>query len=163
MEEMDEALINNWNSRVTPQDEVIHVGDFSFHDADKTARIIERLNGNITLIWGNHDKVIQKNNNLKKMFNHTADVIQLYEDDPTARGGKQALFICHYAHLVWNKSHHGSFMIHGHSHGSLKYPYPMKIMDVGVDPCGYFPVSYQQIKAHMDKVPRPHQNDHHGV
>jgi calcineurin-like phosphoesterase family protein len=54
-EEMDEALVENWNKTVKPSDEVIVIGDFSFYGADKTREISRRLQGKKTLILGNHD------------------------------------------------------------------------------------------------------------
>lgn len=53
VEEMDEALVTNWNSVVTPNDEVYVLGDVVLK---KTALpIMDRLNGSKTLIRGNHD------------------------------------------------------------------------------------------------------------
>ena len=37
----------------------------------------------------------------------------------------------HYAHRTWDKSHHGSLHLYGHSHGTL--PGVGRSMDVGVD------------------------------
>jgi calcineurin-like phosphoesterase family protein len=57
-EEMDETMIANWNSVVTPDDFVYHLGDFAFGRGSK--ELIEpyarRLNGRIILIRGNHDR-----------------------------------------------------------------------------------------------------------
>ena len=50
-EEMDEALIANFNERVKPGDTVYHLGDFSF--AKDPARVFRRLNGTIHLVLGN--------------------------------------------------------------------------------------------------------------
>src|SRR5687767_6005129 len=56
VEEMDEAMITNWNDRVRPGDTVYHLGDFTFYRReDQQRRIIDSLNGNIKLILGNHD------------------------------------------------------------------------------------------------------------
>src|SRR5687768_12282338 len=55
VEQMDEALVANWNSVVGPQDVVYHLGDVSFHDKRTTASILRRLNGHIHLVPGNHD------------------------------------------------------------------------------------------------------------
>lgn len=52
---MNEVLIQNWNSVVNPEDEVIHLGDFSFNER-VVAEILPRLNGKKTLVLGNHDK-----------------------------------------------------------------------------------------------------------
>lgn len=55
-EEMDEQLIKNWNSVVGPDDVVIHCGDFAlYHDKEKIAEVVQRLNGRKILILGNHD------------------------------------------------------------------------------------------------------------
>lgn len=54
-EEMDEAIIKNWNSVVSKEDMVFHLGDFSFRNKYDTSEIVSRLNGRIVLIKGNHD------------------------------------------------------------------------------------------------------------
>ena len=66
---------------------------------------------------------------------------EIYVQDKTAPQGRQHIVLCHYAMLVWNKSHHGSWMLHGHSHGTLKYPFAAKILDVGVDSHNFYPIS----------------------
>ena len=50
MEEMNEAMIENWNRVVAPHDDVYHLGDFAFGGAEA---ILTRLKGNIHLIRGN--------------------------------------------------------------------------------------------------------------
>ena len=54
--EMDEKLIENWNSIVTDEDTVYVLGDFSdYADAKKEAEILGKLNGTKFLVMGNHD------------------------------------------------------------------------------------------------------------
>lgn len=55
VEEMNEALIQNWNEVVHPEDKVYHLGDVCWkkHLMDS---IFPRLNGEKILIKGNHDK-----------------------------------------------------------------------------------------------------------
>ena len=57
VEEMNQALIDNWNSVVGPDDHVYHLGDFCFGNVEKWNAILEPgvLNGHIHLILGNHD------------------------------------------------------------------------------------------------------------
>lgn len=43
VDEMDEALVNNWNKVVTPKDIVYHLGDVIF---SKNHSILRRLMGN---------------------------------------------------------------------------------------------------------------------
>jgi calcineurin-like phosphoesterase family protein len=51
--EMNEALIAKWNARVGEGDLVYHLGDFARGDWDP---ILARLNGDIVLIRGGHDR-----------------------------------------------------------------------------------------------------------
>jgi calcineurin-like phosphoesterase family protein len=54
VEEMNEALIENWNKVVKPNDRVYHLGDFCF--GPHNIQIAGRLNGQKRLVMGNHDK-----------------------------------------------------------------------------------------------------------
>jgi len=56
VEEMDEAMIKNWNGVVSKKDKIFVVGDVSFHNKERTTEIIQQLNGNKILIIGNHDQ-----------------------------------------------------------------------------------------------------------
>ena len=54
-EEMENKIIENWNSSVFVNDEVFLLGDISAYDKERTISIIKRLNGKKSLIIGNHD------------------------------------------------------------------------------------------------------------
>lgn len=56
VQEMNEALINNWNSVVTQDDTVYVLGDFSLGFSE-VERYSSRLLGKKFLIPGNHDKL----------------------------------------------------------------------------------------------------------
>lgn len=150
VEEMDEAMIAGWNSRVKPGDIIYHMGDFSFHRKKEAVdNIVDRLNGQIHLIYGNHDRkgVMQCD---KFAWKGVLKYIKI--DD-------QKIMLCHYAMRVWRASHHGSWMLYGHSHGTLSEW--GKSLDVGVDDWDYMPISFQEIKMVMDGR-RPELVDHHG-
>lgn len=53
--EHDEAIIANWNSVVGPEDDVYVLGDLMLGDNKHGVECVERLNGTIHLIRGNHD------------------------------------------------------------------------------------------------------------
>ena len=55
IEEMDNALISNWNNVVSKNDTVYVLGDFIWSKQQEWPSILERLKGNIVLIKGNHD------------------------------------------------------------------------------------------------------------
>lgn len=159
--EMDTKMIENWNSVVKPEDTVFHLGDFAFAEEDRIDWIVSQLNGQKFLIYGNHDKAIKKSKKIQSRFGWCKDYYELYVEDAEVSGGKQLIVLCHYAMVVWNKSHRGSWMLHGHSHGNLKYPFIGRIMDAGVDPQGYFPISYDQVKAKMHAIKNVSNLDHH--
>jgi len=120
---MREDMITKWNSKVQRGDVVYHLGDFAFCDKTSTEKILNRLSGTIRFIRGNHDKVIKGS-----LVDHFDWVKDYYEF--THEGRK--IVLCHYAFEVWNKSHHGSWHLHGHSHGTLEFK-NIKRLDVGVD------------------------------
>lgn len=55
VQEMDEAMIKNWNSVVDREDTVLHLGDFGLGKREYIRDIIGKLNGKKILIKGNHD------------------------------------------------------------------------------------------------------------
>jgi len=143
----DEALIANWNNKV-PQDGIVyHLGDFSFNK-DNTRKIANRLNGQIFLIKGNHDKGIER---CSDCFGWIKYYYELKVKDPDARGGTRKIILSHYAMRVWNGSHYGNFMLYGHSHNSLPDDPNALSFDVGVDCHNYTPISYQDVKRIMNK------------
>lgn len=54
VDDMNEALVENWN-KVVPEDGIVfHLGDFAFGGSNVWNEITPRLNGQIHLILGNH-------------------------------------------------------------------------------------------------------------
>ena len=155
IDEMKNALIYNWNSVVQPDDLVYHLGDFAFSDAKEATTIAKRLNGRKHLIWGNHDKTLRKSKEFMSQWIWCEELAEIW-------AGDQKIVLCHYPLLVWNKSHYGSWNVHGHCHGSLPVDKTSLRIDAGVDVWNYFPVSYEEIKKVMDKREfKP--IDHHGA
>lgn len=56
VEEMDRFMIEKWNKTVKKEDLVLHLGDFSFYNKEKTKEIVTKLNGTIEILVGNHDR-----------------------------------------------------------------------------------------------------------
>ena len=53
--EMNEYIIEKWNSVVKNNDTVYHLGDVGFGSLQEVKNLIERLNGTKILLKGNHD------------------------------------------------------------------------------------------------------------
>lgn len=137
VEEMDETIINNYNSVVSSNDIVYHLGDFAFRDFYQYRK---RLNGNIVLIKGNHDYARLKPRHYN-MFKSVHDILEL-------KLNGESIMLCHYAMRTWNKSHFNAWHCYGHSHGRLEGQ--GKSCDVGVDANNYTPISFLQLKLIME-------------
>lgn len=161
VEDMTEKMIKLWNKQVNPDDTVYHLGDFAFGKIEQIEELIPKLNGHLTMITGNHDKEVKKN---RRRLLDSGLVDNIYGEHELYVNGQ---FIClyHYGCRVWNKSHHGSWHLFGHSHGSL--PPFGKSVDVGFDApfvtgkAEYRPLSFYEIKDFMDKQVSE-VVDHHG-
>ncbi len=57
LEDMNETMIENWNSVVQPGDKVYHLGDVFFGDKEWFKKSWPRLKGKKRLIVGNHDDI----------------------------------------------------------------------------------------------------------
>ena len=158
---MDETLIENWNEIVAETDEVYIIGDLSFRPPEKTGQILDRLKGKKTLIKGNHDKRLLKKH--PEVFSSRGiEVFELLEIAPLVEDKKQPITLCHYPMKVWNHSHTGSWMLHGHSHGTLPDDPHSLIMDVGVDCHGYSPLLIDEVYDKMF-LKQWKAADHHGT
>lgn len=156
VKEMDDALIDNINSMVHTNDILYHLGDFTFkRDYRDISDYRERIKcKNIYFIYGNHDHEIKKSRDLQLMFISCRNFAEIRD-----RG--QDITLCHYALRVWNKSHHGTWHLYGHSHGSLPDDPNSLSFDCGVDCHNYKPIYFEQIEAIMSKKEfKP--IDHHG-
>lgn len=58
--EMNDTIINNWNNIVNSNDIVYHLGDFFLGSKYDLKDIVDKLNGTIYLIRGNHDRLSVK-------------------------------------------------------------------------------------------------------
>ncbi len=156
VEEMNEKIIENWNSVVSKDDVVFYGGDLSFGKYQETKELVYQLNGKIYFIMGNHDNY----SDIVKMgrFEKVLDLIDLTVKDDTAldkQGDSQHIVISHYPILSHNRKRKNSFHVHFHTHGSIKrdpiydWYYKGLIIDAGVNCIDYHPISYTQVKEIM--------------
>jgi calcineurin-like phosphoesterase family protein len=144
--EMDEILVRRWNEKVGPEDLVYHLGDVALLPPAKLRPLLDRLNGRIFLITGNHENVALA---CADRFDWIKPYYELTLDDPDASRGKRHIMLFHYAMRVWNASHYGTWHLYGHSHGDLPNDDTSLSIDVRVDCHNFYPLSYQDVKAIM--------------
>lgn len=137
IEEHDETLISNWNSRVTSEDIVFCLGDFSYKSSKDADQYLSRLNGKKFLIIGNHD------NQNSILADGWEMAIPYQEMD--LNGTK--ITLCHYPIEEWNGYFRGAWMLHGHVHGMTNtVAIKENRVDVGVDNFNFTPATFEEIK-----------------
>ena len=159
VEEMDEGLIQNWNRVVGKDDIVFHLGDFAFAPNSQWKKLIDRLNGHIHLILGNHDVVRWPGDKIMELFDGVYQQIILKIDERT-------VYLNHFPFLCFAHSNpylygdNYAINLFGHVHsgplskgddiGRLQYLFPTQY-DVGVDNNNFFPVSWTQVESIINK------------
>lgn len=156
VEEMNETLIRNWNETIPEDGVVFHLGDFAMGGSQEWSRILDRLNGRIYLILGNHDmKCIRQG--FMGRFEHVTQQM-------TIRVGGQAIVLNHNPFLAYGGAYRDVWQLFGHVHSGplsgkgkdvgsstgkdiprLWMLFPNQY-DVGVDNNGFRPVSFAEVK-----------------
>ena len=152
VDEMNERIIANWNEVVSEDDIIFHLGDFCLGGAAEWTRLLDRLNGKIYLIMGNHDRKNIRQGFMDR-FEHVA--MQMHIEV-----GKQRIYLNHYPFLCFEGGYKDVWQLFGHVHtrksntgidaGRLQYLYPTQY-DVGVDNNNFAPVSFEQVKKIIGK------------
>lgn len=168
VEEMNEAIINNWNSVVGEDDHVYHLGDFCFGGVGKLNSIImpdengkKKLNGHIHLILGNHDPDRISKSDYSDFFEEITYQKYLILDG-------WSVFLNHFPFLDFSNNYDTKVIqLHGHIHSSPNNTGTLnneryKVLkwnqyDVGVDNNNYKPVSWKEVKAIIESR-RPQEN-----
>jgi calcineurin-like phosphoesterase family protein len=142
LDAMNEALIANWNARVTPRDTVYIIGDFMYRIGDEAELLLGRLRGQKHLILGNHDSAWTKKVPLEKYFQSVARLSVI-------NTGFCKATLCHYPMM----SFEGRFLIHGHIHNQTNDTYwPLlrtmeNALNTSVEVNDYRPVSFDELVA----------------
>jgi calcineurin-like phosphoesterase family protein len=138
-EEMNEVLVDNWNSVVKPGDVVYHLGDVAMGGKkayDELGVLLNRLNGSKRLIVGNHDDIpfLSKGGWFKKV-----EMWRVWSDKP--------LLFTHVP--IHEDSIHervlqaGGVNVHGHIHDTPSPKGPYKC--VCVEQTNYTPVNLEEL------------------
>lgn len=137
--EMDEYMTTRWNETVKPTDTVFHLGDLCLHytKAEKEA-LWKRLNGDKTLILGNHDH--------KTVGHHAKLGIRAIKGTLVHKG----MILSHRPEPFPNIPN-----VHGHTHGNI---HRGEISEHGIHVCvsveaiNYTPVSEEWVREQIWKA-----------
>jgi calcineurin-like phosphoesterase family protein len=157
-EEMNEALIENWNNKVPEDGIVFHLGDFAWGPFEKWMEVRKRLNGTIYLILGNHDRRnVKSARQFDELFDYHTYQMRLEVEH-------RKVYINHFPFLCYDGTYRSKedyiFQLHGHTHQRigdkgkdakrLLYRFPTQY-DVGVDNNNYAPVSWYEVDTIIKK------------
>lgn len=146
IQDMDEALVDNWNSVVRPQDKVIHLGDVVINR--KHLPTVGRLNGIKILVKGNHDVF-----RLEEFSPYFKDICGAKEYD-------KAIL----THIPVHPQQLGRYKynIHGHlhtevvmrewrHHDDVWYEEDERYRCVSVEQINYTPIAWEVLKKEMEE------------
>lgn len=151
--EMDEAIINNWNSVVKPTDYVFHLGDFCFKGSQYWDKILNQLNGHKFLVLGNHD--------IKHIRDGAMFKFDWVSQQAYITVGGRTVYLNHFPFLCFGGSYRSKenmvYALHGHTHLTpntlsgkdierLGMCFPSQY-DVGVDANNFTPISFAEVDA----------------
>jgi calcineurin-like phosphoesterase family protein len=151
---MNEAIIDNWNAVVKPDDFVIHMGDVAMGTLAESLPLVGRLNGVKALVPGNHDRIFSENKPAyrKRFLPAYQDVFDLIWQEYTYLM-PYGFDVCHFPfegdsheedrHADLRPVDRGSWLIHGHVHTEWKVR--GRQINVGVDVWDFTPVHLDQI------------------
>lgn len=119
VEEMNGYMLQKWNVKVRKNDDVVILGDLSWGKAEETNELLEKLNGRLYLIQGNHDRFLTN-----KDYNASRFMwIKPYEE---LQDNKRKVVLCHYPIMCYNGQYRvdengnpKSYMLYGHVHDTF--------------------------------------------
>jgi len=127
IDEMDAKLVQNWNSVVSDDDTVYHLGDFSWRKYESWVDVIRQLNGKIFFVKGNHDR----ENYLNQLLNdkRVKDRIVGWENYKEVSDAGRMVVLSHYYMTSHNGMFRGSKHLYGHVHCTFDYKVCLKMQE----------------------------------
>lgn len=141
VEEMNEAIVKNFNSIVTDEDDLYLLGDVIMGDKSNI-EYLKRLNGKIHIIFGNHDTSTRR-----KMYAELDNVVECSWAE-MLKYKKYNIFLSHYPTMVVNEDiaeieslKQCTLNFFGHTHQiETFYEHDPRMFHVGVDSNNCYPV-----------------------
>lgn len=119
VEAMNEYMIEKWNRKVGRKDEVVILGDFSWGKAEETNEVLDRLQGKLFLIQGNHDWYLKKADFRAERFEWIKHYAEIHDN-------QRKVILCHYPVMCYNGQYRldkngnpRSYMLYGHVHDTM--------------------------------------------
>lgn len=114
LEDMNEGLIKRWNDKVGKGDRVYILGDLCWLSGEKAKALVGRLNGNLYLIRGNHDRISKAG--YRELFVSIKDYDTLHVK--LMDGTNRRVVMCHYPIPLYQGHYNHSIHLYGHVHNT---------------------------------------------
>lgn len=119
VEEMNNYMLQAWNTKITNGDTVYILGDLHIRGkSEELIALVSKLKGKKVLIKGNHDDLTDYR--YRQLFEEICDYKELTEN---VDGLAHRLVLCHYPILFWNGQHRGTILLYGHTHNSIEHDF----------------------------------------
>lgn len=173
LEEMNDALIDNWNSVVDPDDRVWVLGDLAMGQLRHTVPLLGRAHGTKILVAGNHDSVWEGNRTNRnatireerlELYTRVFDSVVSPNRDKVIpyRLGARNVLLSHFPYETdwqgradldeFKYEDEGDWLLHGHVH--TLWGVNGRQVNVGVDVWDYHPVSRDTLRDLIDELER---------
>lgn len=152
IDEMNDKLINLWNTFVGKDDKVWYLGDFALTSRLKRKELCSKMNGQKIIILGNHDQ------GAKAMVeagfiaayrwliceigieDRTLEALMIHDPAKRPEGYKPDLVLCGHVHSAWKRQN------------QYNEDQPL-VVNVGVDVSGFEPVELDWLLAEIGEIP----------
>ena len=172
LEQMNSHLIANINEVVGQDDILFHLGDWSFGGFDQIKIFRDSIFcKNVHIITGNHDHHIENNKEgVQSLFSSVNKYLNLnvkYTVGTYAPIMGEARFaLMHFPIASWDNMARGAIHLHGHVHFEPNKRIGLgKMMDVGCDGNGLYPIEMSEVLSIMRGQPikSMFEFDHHEI
>lgn len=167
MDDMMEKIREKWNKKVSPEDQVIFIGDVFFYlDKSEAKQYLDSLNGKKVLVRGNHDRKPREMNSMG--FDFVCEEMVMFIANERVTLSHYPFRLSKWKHNHFNIRHKifkllgikgswgsdnrfyerrpenkGQFLLHGHTHSKEKIR--GRMIHVGMDAHNFEPISMDTI------------------
>lgn len=155
LNEMENAIISNWNNKVKDDDIVYVLGDIAKDDDFDAISIFIKLKGHKHLIVGNHDHLLIERIKDSKIFESVKFIDLIIDKD-------RKVCVCHYPMMDWMEFNRKGILVYGHIHNKTaknglaykmikEFYKDLPAYNCGVDVCGFEPKTLDEL-IHLKEV-----------
>jgi calcineurin-like phosphoesterase family protein len=172
VDEMNHALIQNWNAAVRIDDIGWILGDLAIEGQWNVGlECARQMNGRLRLITGNHDQVWPGKPEFARYYRAYSEVFEVVSPWGRTKIGPTKVMLSHFPYSgdhteeerfdmyrprLWDRP-----IVHGHTHAAEKFSVanlfhdggytPVPQLHVGVDAWNYFPVPSHHLEALLNE------------